>query len=82
VRRRSVGVVPKYLVELYLPADGERAALARAARRVDAGYVRTIFLADEETCFHEYESPSRDVLAAALANARLTYDRLIEAEVL
>lgn len=78
--------MPSYLAELYLPAaSAERQeALARAARACaspDIRYVRSIFLPDEETCFHEYESASADGLAAALTLAEIRYERLIEANV-
>jgi hypothetical protein len=81
----SVNGVAKYLAELYQPAASleGRIALSRAAGRVgrDVRYVRSIFLPDEETCFHEYESGSLEKLAEALARAGVAYQRLIAAEI-
>lgn len=75
--------MPSYLVELYVPRRNsiDREALVRAARQVGPGYVRSIFLDDEETCFHEYESASAGALIAALAQSAVRYERLIEATV-
>ena len=79
-----------YLVELYhpRPVDGgsaaaasraraEAAAVARAATRVR--YVRSLFLLADETCFHEFEAPSADVLERAAQRVGLHYDRIVEA---
>lgn len=81
-----MAAMPSFLVELYLPAATaeRREAIARAARAVasaDVRYLRSIFLPEEDTCFHEYESANGDVLAALLAHAELPYQRLIEATV-
>lgn len=79
--------MPSFLVELYLPAPtAERqqsvARLARGSTSAGVRYLRSVFLPEEETCFHEYECDSADVLAAALAVAEIRYERLIEANVL
>lgn len=78
--------MPSFLAELYLPAaTAERqevvASLARRGASAEVRYLRSIFLPEEETCFHEYECESVDVLAAALALADIRYERLIEANV-
>ena len=79
-----------YLVELYHPrpvgegfaaaasrARAEAAAVACAARRVR--YVRSLFLPTDETCFHEFEAPSAEVLERAARRVGLPYDRIVEA---
>lgn len=96
-RRRTEGLTPAEQQIARLAADGKtnrqiaeslvltvRTVEGHAARRAgsEALYLRSIFLADEETCFHEYESVSVEALARSLARAHISYERLIEAEVL
>lgn len=75
-----------YLVELYLPAPHGKRQIdaARAARDIDGPvrYLRSIFLPEEETCFHEYESTDVQTLSEALRRAGVAYERLIRAEVM
>ena len=80
--------MPSYLLELYVPRTcsvPEASAAARsvedAARRsgLELRYVRTLFVAEDETCFHVFEAPSREILAASLERAGVREARITEA---
>lgn len=78
--------MPRYLLELYLARKGGLDEATAQARRVaeasGAGgpplrYVRTLYVAEDETCFHVFDASSREVLLEAalqsgLADARVT----------
>lgn len=78
--------MPSFLLEVYLPRGtslDEAVALARktaacAARDgTSVRYVRSMHLADDETCFHVFKAPSREAVAEAarrggLGGARIT----------
>jgi hypothetical protein len=74
--------MPSFLLELYLPRVGSLAAAAEGARRVERfgdqlRYVRTYFVAEDETCFHVFEAGSREAVVeasrrAGLKDARVT----------
>jgi hypothetical protein len=76
--------VPAFLVEGYLatknPAELE--AVAGRARAVEAGeairYLGSLFLADDEICFHVFEAPSFAALLNASERAGLAHDRVVE----
>lgn len=79
-----------YLVELYLPRSrqggvAKDAARARAAadELVREGklvrYLRTIFVPQDEICFHVYEASSIDLVREAGLRAGLAFDRVVEA---
>jgi hypothetical protein len=83
--------MPTYCLELYLPqASAARldeevrqarlAAEAIAANGILIHYVRTTYLADDETCFHLFEAASEDVVADLARRAELRYERIVEAE--
>jgi hypothetical protein len=80
--------MPSYLVELYLPSVGSLSAAAEDARRVERlaalegdelRYVRTYFVAEDETCFHVFQACSRDAVAEASRRAGLEDARITEA---
>ena len=82
--------MPQYLVEHYVSRDGQavvehEAALARHAAEqlclegTSVRYLRSIFVPDDETCFHVYEADSVDGVRAAVARARLPLERVSEA---
>jgi hypothetical protein len=80
--------MPSYLLELYLPKVGCLSAAAEAARRVEqlaAGeddelrYVRTYFVAEDETCFHVFQACSRDAVVEVSRRAGLEDARITEA---
>jgi hypothetical protein len=80
----------EYLVELYVPradaaaaqrfaADARRAAeqLTREGRHVR--YERSIFVPDDETCFHLYEAESAEAVRELVRRAELPCGRIAEA---
>ena len=80
--------MPSYLLELYLPRAGSLAAAAEDARRVEQfatlegeelRYVRTFFVAEDETCFHVFEASSREAVLEASRRAGLEDARVTEA---
>jgi Protein of unknown function (DUF4242) len=83
-----VTAVPTYLLELYLRRGVSLSSAAEDARRVQAAsalaggglrYVRTLFVAEDETCFHVFEAPSRDAVVEAASRAGLESARVTEA---
>jgi hypothetical protein len=78
--------MPNYCIELYLPrasasrieeaaAEAQRAAGASASGgRVR--YLRTTYLADDETCLHFFEAPSVEHMTEAAQRAGLTTGRI------
>ena len=83
-------VMPGYVVEVYvsrhratglddMSARVRRAAedLARAGTPVV--YVRSVFLPEDETCFHFFEAPSREVIEKTCSHLGLTFERIAEA---
>lgn len=82
--------MPSYLVEVYLPRS--RAHEARAAGRraraaaekfsregVPMRYVRTMFLPDDETCFHLFEAPAPAAVEEVSRQAALGHARIVPA---
>jgi Nickel responsive protein SCO4226-like len=78
---RTVALMTEFLVELYLsPSDADaierlaecarQAAEEQTGRGVPVRYVRSISVAEEETCFVFYDAPSREAASetAQLAN--------------
>jgi hypothetical protein len=82
--------VDHYLVEVYLPRRDE-AALADAAKRARAAseqvasegtpvrYLRTIFVPQDEICFHVYEAAAADAVGEASRRAEIAYERIVRA---
>ncbi len=79
--------MPRYLLELYMPRGqaleeaaararmvGDRKARSEAAVR----YVRTMYVAEDETCFHVFEASSREALLEAASRSGLTDARITE----
>ena len=80
--------MPSYLLELYLPGGDPLEPASEAARRVvdeaarrgsELRYVRTLLVAEDETCFHVFESPSRQALVDAAERAGFRDVRVTEA---
>lgn len=74
--------MPTFLVESYEPRGRalETEAWTRAAAQAGGlTYVRSIFTPQDEVSLHIFESPSRDRLALALADAGLGEVRITEA---
>jgi hypothetical protein len=80
--------MPTYLVESFLSRSGpgleetiasvQRAAQSLAAAGGAIRYVRTTFLAEEETCFHLFEGPSARVVGEAAERAGLFAASVVE----
>ncbi len=80
--------MPRYLLELYVPKAWSPERASDDARRVEEAaaldgepfrYVRTLFVAEDETCFHVFEACSREALVAASRRAGLENPRVTEA---
>jgi sirohydrochlorin ferrochelatase len=80
--------MPSYLLELYVPRAGSVPQASEVASRIadaatsNAGeirYVRTLFLAEDETCLHVFEAPSREALVEAARCAGIPDARVTEA---
>jgi len=87
-RRASIailGAVPTYVIETYLsrarPDELDAAAARlRAVAEPPVRHVRSFFVPEDETCFHVVEGPSPDAIRAVSRRARITPDRIVEAE--
>jgi Nickel responsive protein SCO4226-like len=78
----------RYLLELYLPRGqpleeafgrARQAADAVSNERTSIRYRRSLYLAEDETCFHVFEAPSREALLEAAARVGLAHARIREA---
>ena len=75
-----------FLVEGYLAraSENEPALSAERARRAAAElgssvrYVRSIFLPEDETCFHIFEGSSADAVGEVSTRAHIAYERIVE----
>jgi hypothetical protein len=79
--------MPTYCLELYLPQASaarleEEARQARVAAEalatdgIPINYVRTTYLAEDETCFHLFEADSAEDVAEAARRAALQSGRI------
>lgn len=80
----------EFLVELYAARDGAAAVehgseLGRRASEeltregTPVRFLRSIFLPEDETCFHLYEAPSADAVRELARRAGLPLERVTEA---
>jgi hypothetical protein len=79
----------RYLVESYLPRH-ELLVRARTVDRVRSAaravsvqgtpvrHLRSIFIPDDESCFHLFEGPSAEAIEEVSRHAELEYDRIVE----
>jgi hypothetical protein len=74
--------VTSFLVETYTPAATSVAEIEARARRAAHGtavrYVRSIFVPEDEICFHLLDAPSRAVVNAVIHAAGIAGDRIME----
>jgi Protein of unknown function (DUF4242) len=81
--------VPTYLVEAYAPKISAQtcARLERAAREAvrelaaqgrQIAYLSSIFIREDETCFHLFEAESAEDVEAVTARAALCLTRIVE----
>ena len=77
-----------YLVEAYLPAttslDEVDQRASRAAEDLSASgstvrFVRSIYIAEDETCFLVFDAPSADAVRLASNRAQINPQRIVEA---
>lgn len=82
--------MPEYLVEVFQPRlrESDVAAIsARVGRAAEAlrregirvGYLRSIFVPGDESCFHLLEGPSLAAVSELSRRARLEPERIVEA---
>jgi hypothetical protein len=84
---KGATAMPSYLVEVYQPGGGARVAAARARSAAEAvsqagapvRYIRSIFVPEDETCFHVFESSSKEAVLAAIERAAFAFARIAEA---
>jgi hypothetical protein len=87
---RSVARVALFLVESYvartdaasalrLAKDARRAAETLCREGTPVRYQRSIFVPEDETCFHLYEAESADAVREAARRAELRIDRIADA---
>lgn len=78
----------EFVVELFVPrsatgldrhAEGARLAAEQlTSEGTPVTYVRSIFVPEDETCFHLYEAASAEAVHEAAARAELRFDRVVE----
>lgn len=74
--------MPSYLVETYAPGSSDLADLAEKARNAADGqvrYVRSVFVPEDETCFHVFEGPSARAIEVLAKAAPFAGARIVEA---
>jgi hypothetical protein len=78
-----------WLVEGYAPVSTDLAEVQARAREAASGltlagtpvrYVRTIFVREDETCFHVFEASSLESVREVARRALLEAQRIVEAE--
>lgn len=63
-------------------AERSRAVAEELTREgIPVRYLRSIFLPDDETCFHLYEAESADAVREMARRAELRFDRIVTAVV-
>ena len=81
--------VTTYLVEAYvaqlndtrvraLASEATAAALAMTCEGVPVRHVHSIFIPEDDVCFHLLEAPSAEAVREACARAGLTFERIVE----
>jgi hypothetical protein len=73
-----------FLLEVYSPSSGATRAAETVARAVaghgEVRYLRSLFIPQDETCFHLLEAPSTKAVLAAAAGAAIRFGRVVEAK--
>ena len=80
--------MPDYLLETYAPRPGAELLAIEARARVaakemrgegiDVRYVRSIFVPEDEICFHLFQAPSADAVGEASRRAKFAYERIVD----
>ena len=76
-----------FLVEAYTPHAGIDEIEARASSAAEAisrdgrqvRYLRSIYVAEDETCFHLFDADSADLVRQVSEHAQLDPQRIVEA---
>ena len=79
-----------YVVEVYvararasalddMSARARRAAEELARAGTPVVYMRSVFLPEDETCFHFFEAPSLEAIREICSQLGLTFERIAEA---
>jgi hypothetical protein len=85
----SVPAMTSWLIEGYAPGSASMAEVKTRARDAAAEltlagthirYLRTIFVREDETCFHVFEAASAETVREAAERAGLSAYRIVEAE--
>ena len=75
--------MPRFVVEAYSTGGAIAEARERARRTAELGdgvvYLRTIYLPTDETVLHVFDAPSAMTLTQAGTNAKLAFQRIVEA---
>ena len=66
----------EFMIELYAPSADVAEAAARLGRHIEV--VRSIFVAEDETCFVFVKAQSLGDVHAAAARAQLELERVVE----
>jgi hypothetical protein len=87
---RTIDPMQTYLVETYLTRTHVadlRASVVRLSttsreppERGGARYVRSMYVPEDEVCFHVFEATSVEAVRAAGESVSLTFDRIVLAE--
>jgi hypothetical protein len=89
-RARTVERMAEFLIEVYVSRSDEATVQrdAKQARRAaeqvtregtPVRFMRSIFVPDDETCFHVYEAASAECVREAAVRAALRFERVSEA---
>jgi hypothetical protein len=84
-RPLSVGRVPTYLVESYLPKlEPGAAVIVAALARGESGarHRWSLFLPEDEICFHVLDGDSEEVIREATVRAELRCQRISEVDLI
>lgn len=79
-----------YIVETYLsrlaasaledlPARASQVTEELSRAGTPVVYVRSVFLPEDETCFHFFEAPSLEAIQETCFRLGLTFERIVEA---
>jgi hypothetical protein len=73
-----------FLVEVYVPTtELSRVEIKRVARTLARGrgvrHLRSIFVPQDETCFHLVNGPSAEAVGTAVLSAAIRFERVVEA---
>jgi len=71
--------MPEYMIELYAPrGDSDVVAATTARLSLHIEVVRSIFVAEDETCFVFVQASAVEDVHAAAARAQLELERVVE----